>query len=147
MEVAQRSYRGIKPVTFAARYGTFFQRYGALSDVVTFRGRSMPLGLALAPSPVRYFRHVIAVLGDVVLVLEELVRDRLLGVGRARPELGQAVDHVAHEVEAVEIVHDDHVERRARRALFLVAAHVQVLVVRSTIREPMDEPRIAVERE
>ena len=45
-------------------------------------------------------------------------------------EPGHAVDHVDHEVEAVEVVQHHHVERRRRRALLLVAAHVQVVVVR-----------------
>ena len=40
-----------------------------------------------------------------------------------------AVDHVHHEVEAVEVVQHDHVERRRGRALLLVAAHVEVGVV------------------
>ena len=38
------------------------------------------------------------------------------------------VDHVLREVEAVDVVADDHVERRRRRALLLVAADVQVVV-------------------
>ncbi len=41
-------------------------------------------------------------------------------------EAGHAVDHVHHEVVAVEVVEHDHVERRRRRALLLVAAHVEV---------------------
>ena len=41
-----------------------------------------------------------------------------------------AVDHVHDEVEAVEVVEHDHVERRRGRALLLVAAHVEVVVVR-----------------
>ena len=62
----------------------------------------------------------------------------------ARREAGDAVDHVDDEVEAVEVVQHDHVERRRRRALLLVAAHVDVLVVRAPVRQPVDEPRIAV---
>ena len=46
--------------------------------------------------------------------------------GGARREAGHAVDDVDDEVEAVEVVEHDHVERRGRRALLLVAAHVEV---------------------
>ena len=49
--------------------------------------------------------------------------------GGTLSESRHAVDDVHHEVEAVEIVQHGHVERRGGRALFLVAAHVQVVVV------------------
>ena len=48
------------------------------------------------------------------------------------------------EVEAVEVVEHDHVERRRGRALLLVAAHVEVVVVRAPVGEPVDQPRVAV---
>jgi hypothetical protein len=57
---------------------------------------------------------------------------------------GHAVDHVDHEVEAVEVVEHHHVERRRRGALLLVAAHVDVGVVRAPVGEPVDQPRVAV---
>jgi len=47
-------------------------------------------------------------------------------------------------VEPVEVVEHRHVERRRRRALLLVAAHVDVLVVRTAVGEAVDQPRIAV---
>ena len=59
-------------------------------------------------------------------------------------EPGHTVDHVDHEVEAVEVVQHHHVERRRRRALLLVAAHVEVVVVRAAVGEPVDQPGIAV---
>ena len=83
-------------------------------------------------------------LRDVLLVLDELVADGLLGVGGLGAELRHAIDHVGDEVKAVQIVHHDHVERRGGRAFFLVAAHVQVLVVGAAIGEPMNQPGIAV---
>ena len=64
------------------------------------------------PAPVADLRHVLAVLLDVLLVLDQLVADRLLEVRGPRAELRQAVDHVLRQVEAVEIVEHDHVERR-----------------------------------
>ena len=59
-------------------------------------------------------------------------------------ETGHAVDHVDHEVEAVEIVEHHHVERRRRRPLFLVPANVQVARVRAPVGQPVDQPRVAV---
>ena len=63
---------------------------------------------------------------------------------RARPEPRHAVDHVHHEVEAVEVVEHHHVERRRGGALLLVAAHVEVVVVGAPVGEPVDQPRVAV---
>ena len=55
------------------------------SDVVGRRVGAVALDRARpTPSPVADLRHVVAVLGDVLLVLDQLVADRLLGVGGAR---------------------------------------------------------------
>jgi len=56
-------------------------------------------------------------LGDVLLVLDQLLADGLLGVGGARAQGRHAVDDVGHEVEGVEVVQHDHVEGRGRGAL------------------------------
>ena len=78
-------------------------------------------------------------------MLDQLVANRLLEIGGAGPKLRQPIDHVGGEVKPVEIVHHHHVERRARRAFFLVAAHVHALMVRPPVGKPMDEPGVAVE--
>ena len=80
-------------------------------------------------------------------MIDQLVADLLLGVGGALAELRHAVDDVADQMEAVEVVDHAHVERRGRRSLFLVAAHMNVVVAGPSIGQPMDEPRIAVEGE
>src|SRR5438874_899721 len=67
-----------------------------------------------------------------------------VATGRPRTEAGDAVDDVHHEVEAVEIVEHDHVERRRGRALLLVPPHVQVGVAVTAVRQPVDEPRVPV---
>ena len=54
---------------------------------------------------------------------------------------------VHHEVVPVEVVEHDHVERRGGRALLLVAADVEAVVVAAPVGEPVDEPRVAVEGE
>ena len=73
-----------------------------------------------------------------------LSRTACLAYAALAPELGQAVDHVRHQMEPVEVVHDRHVERRADRPFFLVAAHVQVLVVGAAVGQPVDQPGVAV---
>ena len=61
-----------------------------------------------------------------------------------RAEALDAVDDVDDEVEPVQVVEHDHVEWRGRRPLLLVAANVQVGVVRPAVREAVDQPRVAV---
>jgi len=71
-------------------------------------------------------------------VLDDPVANPLLDVGGAGAQATDPVDDVLHEMEPVEIVHHHHVERRARCPFLFVAAHVQVLVVCPSVREPMD---------
>ena len=80
-------------------------------------------------------------------MIDQLVADRLLGVGGALAKFRHAVDYVADQMETVEVVDHAHVERRRRRSLFLVAAHMNVVVAGPPIGQAMDEPRIAVKSE
>jgi hypothetical protein len=50
-------------------------------------------------------------------------------------------------VEAVQIVQDRHIEGRRDGALFLVAADVDIVVVRAAVGQPVDQPRVAMESE
>ena len=58
--------------------------------------------------------------------------------GRARTESGHPLDHGGHEVKAVEVIENDHVERRGRGAFFLVAAHMQVVVIGAPVGQAVD---------
>ena len=64
--------------------------------------------------------------------------------GGPRSQARDTVDDVHHQVVSVEVVPHDHVERRRDRTFFLVPADVQISMVRPSVRESMDEPRIAV---
>src|SRR5262245_58786294 len=50
-------------------------------------------------------------------------------------------------MEAIELVQHAHIEWRARRTFFLVAAHVEVRVASTPVGKTVNEPRIAVEGE
>ena len=56
------------------------------------------------------------------------------------PSLRHAIDDVLHEMKAIQVVQHHHVERRGRRAFLLVAAHVQVLVIRAAIGQSVNQP-------
>ena len=65
---------------------------------------------------------------DVTLVLDELVLDHLLQVGPLAPQVRQAIHHVLHEMKAVQVILNAHVEGRGDRAFFLVAPDMEILV-------------------
>src|SRR5215467_11070607 len=115
------------------------------SDVVAFcrTGGSRPS--SVSPRPTRDLGHIVPVTGDVLLVLDELVANCLLGISGARTELGDTIDHIADEVETVEFVHDAHIERRTGGAFLLVAAHMQVVMTVSPVGQAVNEPRISME--
>ena len=64
----------------------------------------MPRAGSLRPRPVPDFGHVLAVLADVVAVLDEFVAHLLFEIVAGSAELRQAVDDVLHEVETVQAV-------------------------------------------
>ena len=87
------------------------------------------LSFGVAPLPVPDFGHVLAVLVDVLLVLDKLILELLLQVDALVAGLRQAVDAVHHQVETVQIVQHRHVEGRGDGTFFLVAADVEIAVV------------------
>ena len=56
----------------------------------------------------------------------------------------QPIDHVFHQVEAVQVILNPHVEGRRDGALFLVAADVQV-AVGPAVGQAVDQPRVSME--
>src|SRR5579875_532781 len=96
------------------------------------------------PGPFADLGRVLPVVAGVLAAAQPAVCHLLAQPPRPRREPGCAVDHVHHEVEAVEVVHHDHVEGRGGRAFLLVAADVDRVVRPPTVGQAMDEPRIAV---
>ena len=106
-----------------------------------------------APRPRRYscqaqsrtVGHVVAGLPRVGAVAQSARPPSAWRRSAARgAEAGHAVDHVHHEMEAVQVVEHHHVERRGGGALLLVAAHVEVVVVGAPVGEAVDQPGVAV---
>ena len=84
------------------------------------------------------FGLVDAVFVGVVLTLDLHVAELLLDVPAGDAERGHAVDDVDGQAEAVDLVADRQVKRRVDVALLLVAADVEVLVVRPAVCQPMN---------
>jgi hypothetical protein len=116
-----------------------------------FRFRRCPGGVVvtpwLRPLPVPDFRQVLAVLVDVVLVLDKLVLELLSHIDALVAGLRQAVDGVYHKVKAIQIVQHGHVEGRCDGPLFLVAPDMDVVVVGAAVGQPVDQRRVGMEGE
>src|SRR5664280_1096194 len=89
-------------------------------------------------------RRVVSVLARVGTVAQALVAHVLAQVRGSLAQARNTVDYIDHEVKAVEVVEHHHVERRGRRALLLVSAHVDVVVVGAAVGQPVDQQRVAV---
>ncbi len=79
---------------------------------------------------------------DVAPVLEKFVADDLLRAGRAGFQGGNAVNDITHQMKAIQIIHHHHIKRGRGRTFLLVSAHVQILVVRAPVSQPVDQPGI-----
>ena len=101
----------------------------------------------MRPLPLIDLGFVDAVLVGVTLAFDLHVAQLLLGMSAGHVQRRHAVDHVHRQAEAVDLILDGQVKRRVDVALLLVAAHMQVPVVRAPVSKAMDQPRIAVEVE
>ena len=84
-------------------------------------------------------------LGDVGLVLDQPVLQALFQVGAFAAGLGKAVNDVDDQVKPVEVVENGHIERGGDRPFLFVSPNVEVAVIGSSVGQPVDQPRIAVE--
>ena len=105
--------------------------------------RAHALGSA-GPGPVANLGRVLPMFTPVRASTQPTVYELLPQVIRLSGEPGKPINGVDREMKAIEVVQHHDVERRCGRSLFLVPAHVQVVVVRPSVRQPVDQPRVAV---
>ncbi len=79
-----------------------------------------------------------------MLMLDELVLHRPLQVRPLGARIRYPIDHVLHQVKSVQVVLHPHVEGRRDRALFLVAAEVQI-AIGPAVGQPVNQPRVSME--
>src|SRR5659263_779769 len=99
------------------------------------------------PFPIPDFRHVLTVLPDVALVVDQLVSNDLGEISGARAQTRHPIDDVFDQMKAIDVVAHRHVEGRGGGSFFLVPTNVKVVMVGSPIRQLMDQGRISVEGE
>ena len=101
---------------------------------------------SLRPSPSGSFGAVNTVLVRIRPASDLAVAEFFLGVSPNLLELGDAIDRVNCQAEAVDFVIDRQFHGRVDVAFFLVSAHVKRLVP-PAIRQAVDQPGVAVEIE
>src|SRR5271169_3713305 len=106
-----------------------------------------PSYLLIGPAPPRNVRGVDAMLVCVPAAGDLPIPEFLLGMHANGLKFGNAVDGVNRKTEAVGLVVDRELHWRIDVAFFLVAAHVQVLVVGAPVGQPVDQPRVSVKIE
>src|SRR3981081_2605768 len=60
-------------------------------------------------------------------------------------QAGYTIDHIACKMKTVEVIEHGHVEGRGGGTLLFVTADMQIVMVRAPVREPVNQPRVAVE--
>src|ERR1700679_2280083 len=83
----------------------------------------------LRPTPVSDFRHILTMLIDVPLVLDQLVLQALPEMIAAAADLRQPIDGVHDQVKTVHVVEYRHVERGGDGAFLFVTSNMQVGMV------------------
>jgi len=81
---------------------------------------------------------------NVLFVFDKLVAQELFEVRAEALQAGNAVDDVAGEMEAIQIVEYGHIERSGGGSLFLVTADVEIVVIGAAIGEAVNERGITV---
>ena len=76
-------------------------------------------------------------------------RDPLVdeGLAHARAgdtETGHPIDGIDSQAEAIGLIADGEFQRRVDVALFLVAAHMDIVLAGPAVGEAMDQPRVTV---
>lgn len=84
---------------------------------------------------------------SVIAARDLLVQESLLGVTTYFLQLGDAIHDIHRQAKAVDIVVDREFQRRVDAALFLIASHVDVVVVGAAVGKTMNQLRVAVEVE
>ena len=91
-----------------------------------------------------HFRHVFAMLVDVLPVLNEFVSDELFDIRACWTQFRDPVDDIVRQMKTVQVIQYHHVKWGCGGALFLVTTHMQVLMVGSVIGEAMNQPGITM---
>src|SRR5579863_3676861 len=114
---------------------------------MTSEANAQPVRLTALPPPPAHLRQILTMYPHVLMVLHQPIAQELLQVSGHSAYPRDPIDHVAGQMEAVQVVPHRHVEWRRCGPFLLVAAHMEPLRHGAAIDQSMDQPRVAVERE
>ena len=98
------------------------------------------------PLPVPDFIQILAILSDVLFVLNKLVVHLLNQIGTLVSKLGQMHNSVFYQIETVDLVLNTHIKRSGDGTFLLVSMNRHVVVV-ALESQLVDQGRISMECE
>ena len=76
----------------------------SLSDLSVSNHDFLSVGLLVRPLPIQNIRHVLPVFRDVLIVVDELVVEKLFCINAHVSELQDSSDHVLSKMEAIKVI-------------------------------------------
>src|SRR4051812_6048376 len=81
------------------------------------------------PGPIPYLGHIVAMLADVLPMLQEFSANPLTRVPGNVLEPRHTLNHHPSKMETAHLIQYGHVKGRSRRAFLFVATHMKVVVI------------------
>src|SRR6266403_4839650 len=103
--------------------------------------------LFIGPLPIGNVWLIDAELVGVIFAGDLLVEQGLANTGAGDAETGYPIDSVNGQAEAVSLVADGQFKWCINVALFLIAAHVDVVLTGAAVGQAVDQPRVGVKVE
>src|SRR5258708_7656337 len=98
----------------------------------------------MGPPPILDFRHIFAMLINVIPVLDQLVAKVLFYVSGFGTKSRHSFDHVHCQMKAIELVEDDHVEWSRRSPFLVESSHVDIVMILAFVGQTVNEVGVTV---
>jgi hypothetical protein len=102
---------------------------------------------SISPFPVNDLRFVDAVFVSISAACKLFVSEAVLCVRSFNLEFRHSINHVDRDTESVGLISNGQLERRIDIPLFLVSAHVEIVMVMPSIGQFVDRPGVRMEIE
>ena len=99
------------------------------------------------PLPVQNLRQILAVLGDIILVLYQEIIHLLIQMACLISQLRQMFQRFLNKAETVYVILNPHVEGSGNSAFFNISVNIETLFVGSSLGKLVNKLRISVESE
>src|SRR5512140_1998338 len=73
---------------------------------------------SVVPFPIANFPHIFTMVMNVDFMFQKFVANELLRISGPRAPTRHPVDQIASQVESIQLIQDDHIERGCRGAFF-----------------------------